>query len=170
MAIAITLEEYFSNNKIDYELIKHRHTNTAFNSAAAAHVPSEQVSKAVILGNSKNEYLMAIVPANRRLLLESVNKMMGEHFHLIAEAELKDIFQDCEVGAIPSAAAAYQMNALVDDTLFKNEQVYIEAGDHEHLVKVNSTQFSSMMMNAPHGHISGGNVGDSWARENPPID
>ena len=43
---------------------------------------------------------------------------------------------------------------LVDDKLLEVDKVYIEAGDHEHLLGVDQSQYSNLMQNIPHGHIS----------------
>ncbi len=155
MAIAMTLSQYLYGKRINYTSVSHRHCGTAINSASAAHVPAGQVSKAVILQSWDGDYLMAAVPANRRLLLDEVNKITGKQYQLISEYQLKDLFQDCEVGAVPAMGGAYQMEMILDESLLETENVYIEAGDHQHLLEMDHDDYSRVTKECDSGDISG---------------
>ena len=159
MAISITLNEYLSQHNIDYELIKHRHTTSSLDSSSSAHLPTSQVAKAVILQSKDGEYLMATLPAGHRLSVSDVNEVMGKEYHLVNEWRLHELFPDCEQGAIPSIGEAYKMRMMIDDALLNAEQVYIEAGDHRYLVKIDQEQYAQMMSAMPHGNICGRDIG-----------
>jgi Ala-tRNA(Pro) deacylase len=161
MAIAITLEQYLSNNNIDYKLIKHRHTNASLDSSHSAHVPSDHVLKSVVLINKDREYIMAIVPAASRLSISRLNELTGKEYFLLNELKLKELFPDCDKGAIPAMGEAYGMEILVDDTLLVADPVYIEAGDHRHLIKMSHKQYAQIIANKPHGDIGGKQIGIS---------
>jgi len=163
MAIAITLDQYLSNKKIRYDVVKHHHTDTSFNSAVAAHLDTRKVCKAVILQDNDGKYMMAVIPTNRRLLIDTINRMTNRQFHLIGEHQLKDLFQDCELGAIPGMGQAYHMPMMLDDALLEQDKVYIEAGDHEHLLGFEHDDFINLMKQMPHGQISGPRL--DWGRE-----
>jgi Ala-tRNA(Pro) deacylase len=49
MAIATTLKSFLEDHHVEYDMVKHEHSSTALESAHAAHVPSHQVAKAVVL-------------------------------------------------------------------------------------------------------------------------
>lgn len=161
MAIAITLNEYLSKNNIEYQLIKHRHTDSSLDSSFSAHVPSDHVSKSVVLVNKEGEYIMAIVSANNRLSIPRLNELTGKEYHLVNEQRLTELFPDCDTGAVPAIGKAYKMKMLVDDSLLASDPVYIEAGDHCHLIKMNHDQYLESIEPTRHGDISGAQIGIS---------
>ena len=161
MAIAITLSQYLSTHNINYKLINHRATDTALDTSHAAHVPSAQVSKSILLSNQDGEAIMAIVSAGNRLSIEKLNQLTGKEYSLVNEQKLITMFPDCEKGAIPAVGAAYNINMLVDDSLLATNSVYIEAGDHQHLIKMGHQQFAQIIAQVPHGDISGQPTGIS---------
>jgi len=55
-----------------------------------------------------------------------------------------------EAGA-PALRSAHAI--VVDDELVKNEVVYCEAGDHEHLLRLSRDQFERLMRDARRGHF-----------------
>ena len=159
MAISISFIDYLSKYDIDYKLISHRHTTSSIDSSFSAHLPSEQVAKAIVLQSNDGDYLMTTLSANHKLSLSQVNELTGKQYNLVNEVRLGGLFPDCEQGAIPSIGEAFEINMMVDDALLNAEQIFIEAGDHCHLVKVNHQQYENMMLNIPHGNICGTAIG-----------
>ncbi|KKC99125.1 MULTISPECIES: aminoacyl-tRNA deacylase [Photobacterium] len=155
MAMAMTVGQFLNSHNVDFSLTHHRHTDTSFSSAVSAHVPTSQVAKAVLLKDQQGDYLMAVVPSNRRVMIDKINRIMGKQFFLVGEHELTQIFQDCEPGAIPSLGQAYKINMLVDDLLLEQDELYIESGDHENLIHLDNKQFHKVMRDVPHRNISG---------------
>ncbi|WP_413110333.1 aminoacyl-tRNA deacylase [Thaumasiovibrio sp. DFM-14] len=155
MAMALTVGQFLNSHHIDFSLTKHRHTDTSYSSAVSAHVPTSQVAKAVMLKDRNDDLLMAVVPSNRRVMINKINQMTGKQYYLIGEHELSTIFQDCEPGAVPSLGQAYQVNMIIDDALWEQEEVYVEAGDHENLVHLEGKQFHKLMHGVEHKNISG---------------
>ncbi|WP_120512982.1 aminoacyl-tRNA deacylase [Photobacterium salinisoli] len=155
MAMAMTVGQFLNSHNVDFSLTHHRHTDTSFSSAVSAHVPTSQVAKAVLLKDQQGDYLMAVVPSNRRVMIDKINRIMGKQFFLVGEHELTQIFQDCEPGAVPSLGQAYKINMLVDDLLLEQDELYIESGDHENLIHLDNKQFHKVMRDVPHRNISG---------------
>ena len=50
------------------------------------------------------------------------------------------------------------MEMVVDDELMEAEQVYIESGDHQHLVKLDHQQYCEILSTTVHGTISGASI------------
>ncbi|MFT7683060.1 MAG: Ala-tRNA(Pro) deacylase [Moritella dasanensis] len=155
MSMATKVGQFLASHNIDFSLVKHRHTASSFNSALSAHVPTSQVAKAVILRDIGGDYLMAVVPANKHVLIGEINRQTGKQYYLLAEHELATLFQDCEPGAIPSLGQIYGMDMLVDDMLFEQDQLFMESGDHMNLINLDKRQFGKAMGSLPHSHISG---------------
>ncbi|WP_028864038.1 YbaK/EbsC family protein [Psychromonas aquimarina] len=166
MAIAITLKEYFENEDVHYDTIKHRRAKTLLDSSRSAHLPAGKVAKAVVLQSEDGDYLMASLPANSRVSLTEVNDFTGKQYHLVSEEKLLELFPDCSQGAVPAMGTPYNMSMLIDESLLASDSVYIESGDHESLLKLSHQEYSSLIENMAHSSIQGANIGSPriWSR------
>lgn len=153
MAIAQTLIKYLKERGIDYEMVEHAHTPTAVASAHAAHVPAHQVAKAVVLRDDTG-YVVSVLPANHSLEVGWVNDALERKLELACEDEFKKLFGDCETGAVPAIGDAYGLKVIWDDELAYTADIYIEAGDHEHLIWLERRDFKKLMSGLPHTIIS----------------
>ena len=147
MSISQTVKSYLEDKSVDYQLITHSHTRSSLESAGAAHVASDHLAKAVIVKQDES-YMMVVVPSDHHIHLGKLHHLLGDDVGLATEQELISLFPDCEGGAIPPLGVAYQLTTLVDSSLLKQTEVYFEAGDHEHLVKVTGQQFSQLLADA----------------------
>jgi Ala-tRNA(Pro) deacylase len=153
MAIAKTLTDYLKERGIDYDLVAHDHTATAEASAHAAHVPAHQVAKAVVLRDDAG-YVISVLPANHSLEISWVNDELDRNLEMACEDEFKKLFADCETGAVPALGEAYGLKVIWDDELAYTADIYIEAGDHEHLIWLERRDFKKLMSGLPHTIIS----------------
>lgn len=147
MAIAITLQAYLDNQHIDYDVVTHRHTESAIETAAASHIASERIAKAVLL-KGDDGYLLAVLPASHRIQLHDLEDWLQQDLALATEAEIGELFEDCDLGAVPAIGAAYGVDVIFDDSLTSQPDVYFEGGDHASLVHVTSKRFESLMGDA----------------------
>jgi Ala-tRNA(Pro) deacylase len=161
MAIAQTLKEYLDDRHVDYDMVEHVHTETAMDSAKSAHIPTHQMAKAVVLEDDAG-YVVSVLPANHRLNLDWVNEELNRNLRLAEEKELKALFQDCETGAVPALSNAYGLKVIWDDQLKHTGDIYIEAGDHEHLICMEGRDFNKLMASLPHSIISAGKEYSRW--------
>lgn len=153
MAIAIKLADYLRQHDIAYDLVAHAHSGSSLESAQRAHVPGDRLAKSVMLEDEEG-YLLAVLPASHRLDLGELHRQLNRSLGLATEQELGVVFQDCEIGAIPPAAAAYGLEAVVDDSLAEQPDVYIEAGDHESLLHLSAESFALLVEGAQHQQFS----------------
>ena len=153
MAVSKTLERFLEANGADYRIVGHRHVESANRAAHAAHVPGDQLAKAVLIVDD-GVYRLAIVPATRRLHLGRLHKLLGEHVGLATEAEVAETFSDCDRGAIPALGPAFGIDSLVDESLLEQETVYLEGGDHESLVRIRGSDFLALLAEPRRGDFS----------------
>jgi Ala-tRNA(Pro) deacylase len=161
MAIAQTLMNYLKERGVNYSTIEHAHTSTAVGSARAAHVPAHQVAKAVVLRDNSG-YVLSVLPANRSLEIDWVNDELKRELQLAREKDFKKLFEDCEPGAVPAIGSAYGIKVIWDDDLQYTSDIYIEAGDHEHLICLERRDFKKLMSSLPHTIISKDSEVGSW--------
>ena len=152
MGIAITLQQYLDDQGIEYHQLQHKRTGCSMRSAEASHVPTDNLAKAVVL-RRRDGYIIAIVPASRRVNLEVIGGWLRQPVGLASEDEVSALFPDCEPGAIPPIAAAYGLRSLVDESLERKSDVFFEAGDHRTLVHVSGDRFDALVRKVPHGRI-----------------
>jgi Ala-tRNA(Pro) deacylase len=156
MSIANTVKSYLEAKSIDFEVITHNHTQSSMESANAAHIPSDQLAKAVIVKESET-YMMIVVSSDYHVHMGRLHHLLGREVGLATEQELGSLFPDCDEGAIPPLGTAYQMVSLVDESLLNKSEVYFESGDHEHLVKVSGAQFASLLGDAERVNVAAHN-------------
>ena len=153
MTIAQKLNRYLTDHRAEYEIIAHMPTRSSIETARICHVPARQMVKAVLL-DTDQDYLLAVLPANRRLELGELSSGLGPNPHLVDEEELAIIFDDCAVGAIPALASGYGVKTMVDDSLDDQADVYFEAGDHASLIHMSGAEFSRLTEQTQRGHFS----------------
>lgn len=73
---------------------------------------------------------------------------------MIDETEMESTFSDCERGAIPAIGAAYGIETVLETDLARQEEIYFESGDHEHLIKMRGEDFRFLLNHAPRIHVS----------------
>jgi Ala-tRNA(Pro) deacylase len=156
MTIAHTLKNFLDQEQVPYELVAHRHTATSLRSAGTAHIDPIRLAKAVLLEQDleHSHFVVAVVPASHRLQLAEAGRRLGRKVHLATEDDAAMLFEDCETGAIPALGAAYGLDTIVEESLLLQPQVYIEAGDHEHLVRMTKQDFLRVLGDCPHGPIA----------------
>ena len=137
-----------------WKLCRYR-TATAREAARSAHLPTGRVAKCILLEDERG-YLLAIVPASRRVSLLALRELLGRSLELASEPELSDLFADCELGAIPATGLPYNIPMVVDESLMRLPDLYFEGGDHEDLIHVSDRAFGNLARNAIQGRISEG--------------
>lgn len=162
MGIAITLQQFLSSQHIPYEPVPHERTGSSLDSAEVCHLPGDRIAKAVVL-KRREGYLLAVVPASRRVSLDDVGGLLQQPVTLATEDEAAALFPDCDPGAVPPIGTAYGLGSLVDESLDGKPEIYFEGGDHQTLVHVSGDAFRKLMENVPHGRISAQNINDKGA-------
>ena len=145
---------YLDSQHIRYGLISHPHSKSSIGSAISAEVPMHQIAKAVMLEDHEGRHLMAIVPGDYKVSLSKLGDELNRSFRLIKEAKVYQLFMDCDSGAVPPVPNAYHMDAIYDDELGNEHQLYLESGDHETLIQIDKSDFLRMMGNHKHLRFS----------------
>jgi Ala-tRNA(Pro) deacylase len=153
MAIAKALKTYLDAHAVKYDLVPHPRTVSSMKTAEAAHVPGDRLAKAVILRDEQG-YLMAVVPSTHHLDLSMVHRQLNRRLGLATEQELRELFPDTEVGAVPPVGEAYRVEVILDDALAGQPDIYFEAGDHADLIHVGQQDFQHLLEKADRGRFS----------------
>ena len=153
MTIPLRLSSYLDQRGTDYDICAHEHSRTSAETARAAQVLPHQLAKSVLLEDDSG-YLMAVVPADRSVMLGQLAELLGRReLRLSDERRIELLFKDCDRGAVPPVGMAWGIETIVDDELEANDVVYMEGGDHERLLRMSHDQFHALMSAARHGHF-----------------
>ena len=153
MSMSIRLYQYLEDHGVRYDLRMHGHSGSSVQTAFSANVPAGLVAKPVILEDEAG-WVMAVVPADRSVRIGRLARLLGrKDLRLCAEGRLSKVFEDCELGAVPPIGMVWGMPTVVDEELDAAETVYLEAGDHEQLLRLSREQFRSLMGAARHAAI-----------------
>jgi Ala-tRNA(Pro) deacylase len=153
MALAKKLEQFIEQHDVEYDTVLHPHTGSSMETAEAAHVPGDCLAKGVVVKDEEG-FLLVVIPSDYHVELNALEKLLNRKFELASEAELVDLFPDCEAGAIPPLGEAYAIDTWWDPVLGDKEVVYFEAGDHDTLVRLSGEHFHELMTAAERGHFS----------------
>jgi len=147
-----TIKKYLTQNGIEFEILPQHSNPGDIPATRCTHVMGHLVAKPVIL-EDETGYLMAVVPANERVKLTKLNRMLNRHMSLASEEDLRSLFADCESGAIPPIGSAYGMQSIIDDDLLNCSDIYFETGSDSELIHIKGRDFHKLMEGAPHSKI-----------------
>lgn len=153
MAIAMTLQEYLDRWGVEYEILQHSHSSSSLETAESAHIPGRLLAKCVMTEDYRG-YLMVVVPADHQVEFDLLDEATDRRLELATEAELMDIFNDCEPGAMPPLGEAYGIDVALDVSLADCDEIYFEAGNHSELIHLHGDDFRDLMVGARQGRFS----------------
>jgi len=152
MAIAPILQKHLDQN-VTYDVVTHDPTMSSSRTAEACHVSGDRLAKAIVLRHD-GRYLLAVLPATHHVRLADLKTQVGDDVDLADEEEIRKLFPDCALGAVPPVGECYELDVIVDDSIQAQPDVYLEGGDHMTLVHMEQAQFVRLMADARHGRFS----------------
>ena len=142
MAVSHRLLRLLVTSRVEYELVPHREAFTAQEVAQASHVAGGRLVKVVVVRCDGHRFLMAALPASCHLDLDLFARLSAEGTVVLAsEREIRRLFPDCEVGAMPPFGALYDLPLLVDPCLLEHEDIIFQAGNHHELVRMEAKDY-----------------------------
>lgn len=138
------IREFLDSKKIKYTSVKHSEVYTAQELAASAHIPGRQLAKTVMV-KIDGDVAMAVLPAPYKVDFASLKKGTGaKKVSLASEDEFKDLFPDCEVGAMPPFGNLYGINVYADKSLAEEIEIAFCAGSHTELIRLAYKDFAKL--------------------------
>ena len=121
--------------------------------AEVAHIPGDRLAKTVVPEDAHG-YVAAVLPSTYHLHLSELWDKTGRHLLLASESELRELFKDCDVGALHPVCSAYGLRTYLDESLTLQPEIYFEAGDHEAVIQMQIEQFLALMDQAERGRFA----------------
>lgn len=152
MTMAATVKSYLEGRGVNWEPLHHAATGSSHESAQAAHVDEGHIAKAVMVHDAAGA-VMAVIPADTWLKLPALCKALDRELDVAPEEAAARYFPDCARGAIPPLGPAYGIETVLDESLTSLAYVYLEAGDHQTLLRVSGREFLDLLGGVRHEHI-----------------
>jgi Ala-tRNA(Pro) deacylase len=138
------LKEFLDRERIKYVSIVHSIAYTAQEVAASTHITGKELAKTVIV-KLDGEMAMAVLPANRKIVLQDLREVTGsDQVKFASEEEFKQKFPDCETGAMPPFGNLYGMEVYAAASLAENEEIAFNAGSHTEVIKLAYKDFERL--------------------------
>lgn len=153
MAIAKQLEWYLEAVGVEYEILPHPRSAYSAQTARRSRIPLYCLAKPVLFEDEYG-YVMAVVPAARKVDVERLGAQLHRELELATEAEVDNLFHDCENGAMPAIGSPYRIPTVYDDSLADLSDIYFEAGDHDDVVHMAGEDFMELLSESLHGRFS----------------
>ena len=152
MSIAPTLVKYLDQH-VTYDVLLHEPTASSMRSAEACRISGDRLAKAVVLRRD-GSYLLAVLPASRRIDLSELRKEYGADLDMANESSIDTLFWDCAHGAVPPIGECYGLDVVIDEAIDRQPEIYFEGGDHTTLIHMGQSQFARLTENARHERFS----------------
>jgi Ala-tRNA(Pro) deacylase len=142
---ASKLRPFLEEQKVKYKVIEHDPAYTAQEIASSAKIPGRQLAKTVMV-KIDGKMAMAVLPAAYRVDFDRLKKGLGAtKVELATEQEFKDMFPDCEVGAMPPFGNLYDMQVIVAESLAEEVVIAFCAGSHTELIQLSYKDFERLV-------------------------
>ncbi|MCK5091827.1 MAG: HDOD domain-containing protein [Gammaproteobacteria bacterium] len=151
--IASSVEEFLSCHAIHYDILSHVPTQSLEQAASRLRISPYEFARAVVLSDG-DEACMAVLPLNYILDFSALYEITGRNYKPAPVKIIRRIFKDCESGAIPPLGMAYGLKTIVDNSLYRTDNVIFEAGRHNSLVRINRKGFLKLTSQAKHTNFA----------------
>ena len=138
------LMEFLDGNKVKYVIMKHSPAYTAQEVASSAHIKGKELAKTVMI-KIDGTIAMAVLPASYRIDMDALKKAAkAKKIELATEKEFRDLFPECETGAMPPFGNLYDMDVYVASSLEDDENIAFNAGTHTELIQLPYEDFKKL--------------------------
>jgi Ala-tRNA(Pro) deacylase len=145
MVTTATIQEFLRAAHVPYAVVRHQLAFTAREEAAATHVPERDWAKVVVCFVD-GKPVEAVVPAHSEVNLEQLLELAGGALIRLAEEhELRELFPDCEIGAMPPFGPLYGHTVYADALLALEREIAFNAGTHRDSMVMRWTDFVKMV-------------------------
>jgi Ala-tRNA(Pro) deacylase len=139
------IHEFLREAHVPYSVVTHSPAFTAEAAAAATRVPGRNWAKVVVCFVD-GEPVEAVVPALAIVNLDELLDLAGGHaIRLADEDDLRRLYPDCEVGAMPPFGPLYGQTVFVDARLASQPTIVFNAGAHRDAIAMRWNDFAKMV-------------------------
>jgi Ala-tRNA(Pro) deacylase len=143
--VALTVQEFLRRANVAYTVFQHPPAFTSQEEAAVTHVPGRNWAKPVICF-ADGEPVQAVVPADREVDLDRLAALASaQDVRLADESELRWLYPDCELGAMPPFGPLYRQPIYVDESLTMDDEIVFNAGTHSDAICMRYADYAALV-------------------------
>jgi Ala-tRNA(Pro) deacylase len=135
--------EFLVAQEVPFETLVHPPAFTAQKRARFLHLPGRQVAKVVLL-HGPNGYVLAVVPATRRVDPDRLAELLGGPVRLADDNEIARVFHDCEWGVVPPFGTLYGLPVLLDESITPDTLMVFETTTQAEAVRMLCRDFERL--------------------------
>lgn len=132
----MNLEAYLKENEIWHKFIEKSETIHTADAAKASGVPLQKLTKNLVSRTDKGEYIMLIVPGNRKVNLKAVAKLLNVKKVSLVPFEKAEAISGYPPGATPSIYHKTKMKTIIEKLLNKHETIYCGGGSRDKILEL----------------------------------
>ena len=145
MPLSNKLIKFLEEKKVSYKLLRNETAYTAQEVAHAVHISGKELAKTII-AHADGKFVMAVLPAPHRVNFKSLKQVLkAKDVRLATEDELKQLFPDCELGAMPPIGPLYNLPVYVAKPLSEDKEIAFNACTHVDAVKMSYSDFEKLV-------------------------
>ncbi len=147
---ASKLREFLDGNGVKYRIVYHSPAFTAQEVAAKAGVSGNELAKTVMV-RVDGRVAMAVLPASFRVDFRRLGAALNANrIDLMTEEDFKDMFPNCDTGAMPPFGNLYGMEVVMDEHLAGDEQIDFNAGSLNELLQMSTADYRRLVQPSVH--------------------
>ena len=136
----MSVPHFLSDQQIPFETIHHPPAYTAQRRAKYLHLSGRQVAKAVLL-SGPHGWVLAVLPACKRIDLNALARALGGPVRLADEGEIAYVFLDCEGGVVAPFGTRYGVPTLLEESLTEETTIVLEVNAHGEAIRLSRADF-----------------------------
>jgi len=139
------LKQFLDEAGVKYVSIFHSPAYSAQEIAESTHIPGQFLAKTVVI-KIDGKFVLAILPAAQRIDFEFLREtILAKHVELASEQEFKDLFPDCELGAMPPFGNLFNLDVFAEESLAEDLEIAFSAGTHTELIRMEYSDFERLV-------------------------
>jgi Ala-tRNA(Pro) deacylase len=137
--------QYLDRAHIDYQTTKHPLAYTAQQTAEQSKVDGMHFCKTVMI-IADTKLTMIIMPAPCSIDFNTIaTAIKAKQVDLAYEHQFRDVFPDCETGAMPPFGNMFEIPVFMHQLLLQQELISFNAGNHLELLQMKSSDFVDLV-------------------------
>jgi Ala-tRNA(Pro) deacylase len=136
--MATSLTAMLDAEGVEYELLPHRHTESALAEAEALGVDPVDVGKTLLVTTPEG-YVRVVLPASQRLDLRKLAEFLAvdrKSVELATEDALSQDYAEFPIGAVPPFGGDRRDPVVLDRRIAERESIVLEAGSHDESIRI----------------------------------
>ncbi len=145
MTVCKSIKDFLDEYEVEYVTIVHSKAYTAPRIASSAHISGKELAKTVIV-KIDGDFAMAVLPADEKVDFNRFAELVGaDKVKLATEKEFKDLFSDCEVGAMPPFGNLYDLSTYISPHFANHRHITFNAGNHRELIRMRYRTYEELV-------------------------